>query len=51
MVMQRFQIIDCFGGVLRAFNTRQEAVRFKRLRKDCTIREVPISELLPECLF
>lgn len=49
--MFRFQIIDCFGEVLRRFNTMAEAKEFKRNKPDCRINEVSIFDVIEECLF
>lgn len=49
--MLRFQVIDCFGGVLRRFNTLREAKAFIRGRKDCKIVEFDLHEILGDCLL
>ena len=51
LIMQRYQIIDCFGDCIMRFNTMREAKLFKRNKPDCAIREIPIENLIEPCLF
>ena len=49
--MNRFIVLDEFGGFLRRFNTKQEAKNFLRNKKGCNLREISLYELLGECLL
>lgn len=49
--MRRFIVIDVFGGAIRAFFEKGDAMNFMRNKSDCTLREISLHELLGECLF
>lgn len=49
--MNRFIVHDEFGGALRTFSTKEKAKIFMRNKRDCTLREISLFEILGECLL
>lgn len=48
---RRFIVIDVFGGAIRAFFDKGEAVTFMHNKSDCTLREISLHDVLGDCLF
>ena len=38
--MNRFTVCDEFGGLLRRFSTKKDAITFMRNKRGCTVREI-----------
>lgn len=49
--MNRFTVIDEFGGAIRSFYTLRDANIFMRNKKGCNVHEISLYELLGECLI
>ena len=50
-MMNRFTVCDEFGGLLRRFSTKKDAITFMRNKRGCTVREITLFEILGECLI
>lgn len=51
LLVNRFIVLDCFGEKLHTFETLQKAKEYIRNKKDCTIKEIPLYDILGECLL
>lgn len=47
----RFIVIDEFGGALRTFYLKSDAMIYLRNKNGCTLREIMLIEILGECLW
>lgn len=47
----RFIILDCFGESIKTFDTLIKAKNYLRNKPDCTLKEIPLIDILGECLF
>lgn len=49
--MNRFIVHDEFGGALRTFSLKTDAMIYLRNKKGCTLKEISLFEILGECLL
>lgn len=49
--MNRFIVHDEFGGALRTFYLKSDAMIYLRNKNGCTLREISLFEILGECLL
>jgi hypothetical protein len=47
--MNRFIVHDEFGGALRTFYLKSDAMIFIRNKRGCTLTEISLFEVLGEC--
>lgn len=49
--MNRFTVHDEFGGALRSFYLKSDALIFMRNKKGCWLQEKNLFDILGECLL
>lgn len=49
--MNRFIVHDEFGGALRSFYLKSDAMIYLRNKNGCTLREISLFEILGGCLI